>query len=215
MLTLTMTLLVLACPTSDARADTVAVPTLARAPRLDGAVHPDEYGKPALRIPTAQGEVCVWIGRRDGYIHVAATLPDSTFYWGDDLVISVDPDGSGGDVPGPGDRQWYLRRTIDSSVVFAADSGRWSAPDHRPRTLGASRHHEDWDVAATTHADHWEVELRIREAVVAPAGAAPRLALRTYDDRPHGWRSWPAPPSAVPAQRVERMPRLWIPIVLR
>jgi hypothetical protein len=37
-----------------------------------------------------RGEVRVWVVRAGGAIHVAAAIPDSTFYWGDDLVVSLD-----------------------------------------------------------------------------------------------------------------------------
>src|SRR5690348_8721731 len=96
-----------------APADTLDVRTLARAPILDGSADDAEYGGSTLRLTTAAGEVKAWIGRRDGYVYIAAALPDTSFYWGDDLVVSIDPDGSGGASPGNGDRQWYLRRTLD------------------------------------------------------------------------------------------------------
>src|SRR4051812_31637375 len=108
--------------------DTLDVRTLARQPVLDGRVDETEYGAPSIRITTAAGEVRVHVGRRDGYVYIAATLPDTSMYWGDDFVVSIDPDGSGGAAPGTGDRQWYLRRTLDSSVVFTATNGRWETP---------------------------------------------------------------------------------------
>src|SRR4051794_9381598 len=119
--------------------DTLDVRTLARTPVLDGRVDDAEYGAPAIRITTAAGEALVRVGRRDGYVYIAATLPDTSFYWGDDFVVSIDPDGSGGTNPGDGDRQWYLRRTLDSSAVFTAAGGRWETPGQRTPMLGATR----------------------------------------------------------------------------
>jgi hypothetical protein len=191
--------------------DSLDVRRLARAPMLDGRVDGAEYGAPAIRIPTAAGEVTAWVGRHDGYVYVAATLPDSSFYWGDDLVVSIDPDGSGGPNPGDGDRQWYLRRMLDSSVVLTATGGRWETPGRPTPSLGPMRHHADWDVASSSTRSGWAIELRIRESVLS----APRLALRTYNSAPQGWWSWPAPAAGVPAQRVERNPDAWVVLRLR
>ncbi|HEY9227644.1 MAG TPA: hypothetical protein VIP11_13395 [Gemmatimonadaceae bacterium] len=198
-------------------ADTLTVPPLAQAPILDGHVTEREYGAPALQVVTAAGAVRVWLGRQGGYVYLAAVIPDSSFYWGDDFVVSLDPHGRGGPQPDAGDRQWYLRRVLDSSVVrllTAADSGRWWASGQAPPTLGTTRHHADWDIASTSSMSGWTVELRIRESVVKPGTSAPRMALRTYNDRPHGWWSWPVAPPSLAAHGVERAPALWIPLRL-
>jgi hypothetical protein len=197
------------------RADTLAAMSLRQAPMLDGRVTDREYGTPALHFETGAGEVRVWLARHGGFLYLAATIPDSTYYWGDDLVISLAPRGRGARTLAVGDRQWYLRRTLDSSlvsVVTSASSGRWSPPGQAQPTLGATRHAPDWDVASMSTATGWAVELRVRERVVRPTAAAPRLALRTFNDRPQGWWSWPKAPPEMPAQRVERTPSLWIPI---
>ena len=88
-----------------APSDSLDVRRLARAPMLDGRVGDAEYGVSSIRIATTAGEVTAWVGRHDGYLYLAASLPDSSFDWGDDLVVSVDPDGSGGANPGDGHRQ--------------------------------------------------------------------------------------------------------------
>jgi hypothetical protein len=194
--------------------DTLAVARLAAAPVVDGRVGQREYGTPTLDFATAAGDVRVWLGRQGDFIYLAAILPDSTFYWGDDFVISLDPDGSGGSSPGEGDRQWYVRRVLDSSVVAVANQGSWFPPSHQPAVLGSTHHYPDWDVAVTSSATEWTVELRVRAAVLRPGLAAPRIAFRTYNDQPAGWWSWPAPPPGVPAQRVEQSPDLWAPMRL-
>jgi len=194
--------------------DTLDVVSLSVAPLIDGRIDDHEYDDPPIRFATAAGHVRMWIGRHGGFVYVAAALPDSTFYWGDDFVVSLDPDGSGGASPGTGDRQWYLRRVLDSSVVAVADQGRWYPPDHTPPMLGPIRHHADWDVASTSSASGWAIELRFRETT-KPGAAVPHLAVRTYNDLPGGWWSWPEPAAAVPAQRVERSPHLWVPLRLR
>jgi D-alanyl-D-alanine dipeptidase len=198
-------------------ADTVDVISLLRAPVLDGQVGTNEYGAPTLHIATPAGAVRVWVVRHEGFVYVAADLPDTTFYWGDDFVVSLDADGFAGPSPGVNDRQWYLRRTMDSSVVSVVTSpaaGRWRQADEESARLGPVRHDRDWDVATSSLPSGWAVELRVRADVVKPGAAAPRLALRTYNNKPHGWWSWPRAPTGVPAQRVERMPDLWAPLRL-
>jgi len=166
-------------------------------------------------LHTTAGDVRVWTVRHGGFLYITAVLPDSTFYWGDDFVLSLDPNGSADASPQSGDRQWYLRRTIDSSIVASASGGRWSTPGQPVPMLGATRHHADWDVASTSSSNGWIIELRICENAVKPGGASPRIAFRTYNDAPQGWWSWPAPAAGVPAQRVERSPSDWRPIVFR
>lgn len=195
-------------------ADTLRVSHLVDAPALDGHVSEREHGRAALELETAAGRVRVWVGQHDDFVYIAADLPDSTFYWGDDFVVSLDPTGRGGANPTPGSRQWYLRRVLDSSRVAAADAGRWSSPGREPLALGPTRHHTDWDVASSSSPTGWMVELRIRVVLLTVGPAAPRLAFRTYNDQPAGWWSWPGPPADVPPQRVEHTPDLWIPVRL-
>lgn len=196
--------------------DTLNVVSRPTAPVLDGHADELEYGgEPAVRLITPAGEVEVWIVRTAGSIYIAAALPDSTHYWGDDFVISLDPDGSAGAAPGTGDRQWYLRRVLDSSFIVVADGGRWHAPDRWPPALGSVRRGIDWQVASSSDAAGWWVELRISEAVLRGATVRPRLAFRSYNDEPHGWWSWPEPPSGTPARLVELRPQLWEPIRLQ
>ncbi|HEX2205029.1 MAG TPA: hypothetical protein VHG91_17090 [Longimicrobium sp.] len=197
---------------------------LTRTPALDGDVSEDEYGAPTIVLPTGAGEAKVWVTRSGASVYIAAVLPDSTFYWGDDFVVSVDPAGDAGAAPGAGDRQWYLRRALDSSAVLTAPgTGRWHAPDASPPMLGGVRSGADWQVAARSEAARWTVELRVDAAAFGLPAAegtgqssrpGPRLALRTYNDAPHGWWSWPAPPAGVPAVRVERSPELWAEVRL-
>jgi hypothetical protein len=95
-------------------------------------------------------------------------------------------------------------------VVTVARAGRWSTPGHEPPPLGRTRRGADWEVASTSSDSGWAVELRFRAP--APGALPPRIALRTYNDRPQGWWSWPAPPESTRATRVERTPNLWVPL---
>ena len=196
--------------------DTLRATTLPNAPTLDGRVAPNEYGAPALRIATSSGDVPVWIARRDGFVYIATMIADSSFYWGDDFVVSVDPMGGSRTGVPAGARQWYLRRTLDSSIVTIAPengNGRWYTTE--PSALGARREDRDWNVASTSTVSGWSVELRIRESAFRAGADSPRVAFRTYNDAPRGWWSSPAPPPGTPAQRVERSAELWSHVVLR
>lgn len=186
--------------------------TLTTAPKLDGIVRIAEYGSSVGFITKPDGDVSVRFARHRGYLFIAAEIPDSSYYWGDDLVISIDPDGSGGSVPSAGDRQWYIRRTTDSSVVVVAPgvSGRWYSA--QPAVLGMNRAGDEWELASSSSQRGWIIELRIRESIL---DSHPRIAFRTYDDKPQGWWTLPKPPENVPAQRVERTPDYWLPLVLR
>lgn len=197
------------------RADTVDVRTLANAPIVDGRAGDAEYGSPTHLLRTTSGDVHIWLGRYQGYLYVAAEMPDTSFYWGDDLVVSLDPHGRGGARPEAADRQWYLRRILDSSMVMVALEGSWMVPERDPPMLRATRHHRDWDVASTSSRTGWTVELRIREASLPFGTSAPRIAFRTYNDNPPGWWSWPDAPAGIPTRNVERRPELWLPLRLR
>ena len=194
--------------------DTLHVRALTKPPRLDGRVALGEYGDSPTLLPTSGGTVQLFMGHAAGWVYLVAILPDSTSYWGDDLVISLDPDGSGGPAPGPGDRQWYLRRVLDSSLVATSPGGRWFAPGTVPHALRSAHQGHDWEVASTTDAGGWHVELRIQDSVFRGRQALPRLAFRTYNDAPAGWWSWPTPSGALRPQGVEQVPDLWIPTVL-
>jgi hypothetical protein len=179
---------------------------LERPPVVDGAVVADsEYFRPAtLRWPKERGGMLVWVARHGDDLHVAALITDSTYYWGDDFVISLDPDGSGGAAPGAGDRQWTFRRDLDSSVVATAANGRWAwGPP-----LGTSHAGGDWSAASHSGDRSWSLEFRVR----LRDWRVPRIAFRTFDDAPKGWWSWPAPRDGERATRVEMIPERWLPL---
>jgi hypothetical protein len=188
------------------------VQSVSTAPKLDGSVGVGEYGDSTAAIAKSGSAVSIRFARHSGFLYIAAVVPDSTYYWGDDLVISLDPDGSGGTSPRAGDRQWYLRRTTDSSVVITAsgENGRWYSGE--PEAIRTTREGPDWRVASSSSELRWIVELRIRESSLSGQS---RIAFRTYDDKPQGWWSLPEPSRGTPAQHVERTPSTWLPLILR
>ena len=197
--------------------DTLRVRMTSAAPLLDGRGSDAEYGGDALQLDAGSGPVRIWLAHRGDTLFVAADVPDSTMYWGDDVVISIDGDGSGGSAPGAGDRSWVIRRVLDSSVVLTATGdGRWEPAGGAPR-LGADRDGPGWAVRTVAGATRWSMELRI---ALSPGGhgtrgSVPRIALRTFNDRPGPtWSTWPLPPTGVPAQRLDRVPDLWAPVLL-
>lgn len=198
-------------PVTGVVAQGIKVPVAAKAPVLDGRVAKNEYAAPTVRIAVPLGEVQVSMTRHGGYLYIAAVLPDTSMYWGDDFVVSFDANGSGGAAPDVGDRQWYLRRVLDSSVVFVVDAaakGRWNPDGVTPKLLGGKRHDDVWDVAASSTATGWSVELRIRESLFS-AGHPPRVSFRTYNDKPRGWFTFPQALDGKPLS-VERVPLQWV-----
>jgi len=193
-------------------ADTLVVRRAERIPVFDGRASREEYGDPAATIVTRAGTVTIWARRVDGVVYLAALLPDSTFYWGDDFVISLDPVGDGTPAPGHDDVQWYFRRTLDSSVVFSGRHGRWMSPGDDPNwRLGVRRSLEQgWEVRSTSWASGWSVELRLDLAWLAGDGTGrPAIAFRTYNDAPGGWWTWPVAADLRQPTELERRPDRW------
>jgi hypothetical protein len=73
-----------------ATTDTVKIRTIERPPPLDLTLDSAFLGPPQIRIPTGQGVALVWLLRARDTVFIAASIPDSTPYWGDDFVLSLD-----------------------------------------------------------------------------------------------------------------------------
>lgn len=197
-------------------ADTIRIAPAARTPVFDGRAGTDEYGAPSLTLTHPQGTVQLWLRHDSAHVYLAVRLPDSTFYWGDDVVISLDTHGDRSAAPGHDDFQWYLRRVLDSSVVYRGTAtGGWQAPRGDPDwRLGKERGGGGWEVRSADDGRGWSVELRLDRAFFGEAGAGhPGLALRVYDDSPHGWHAWPSPAGIRQPTEVERRPALWAAVL--
>ena len=190
--------------------DTVPV-RLVESVAADAGSDAAALGEPSLRIRTGQGAVSIWLLRTRDSAFVVGRMPDSTYYWGDDLVISLDISGDGGAAPGHDDFQWYFRRALDSSVVYRGRGGRWEAPRGDPDwRLGASREGGGWSVGSRSDAAGWSLVLRLDGAwLQGEAGGRPGIAFRVYDDSPSGWFAWPAPAGGRQPAGVEKVPDLW------
>jgi hypothetical protein len=171
-------------------------------------------GKPTLRIRTGQGSVKVWVVQAADTIFIAAAVPDTTPYWGDDFVVSLDTRGDAARTLQHDDFQLYFRRVLDSSVVFRGRNGRWEPPRGDPDwRLGADRSGGGWEVTGASNARGWKLLLRLDPAWIAgEAGRLARIAFRVYDDSPGGWFAWPLPPPGARATVVEGTPSLWSPV---
>lgn len=191
--------------------DTLRMRALSAAPNFDGSVTVAEYGAPTVVMPTAQGAVNVWVVRYGDTAYVAARLADSTFYWGDDFVINLDPLGDRTPGPGHDDTQWYLRRVLDSSVVNRGRHGRWMAPSDDPDwRLGKARSGDGWEVRGSSEAKGWSVELKLPMLwFTDETGRKATMSFRSYDDSPHAWYSWPAPLPGERPTKVEMTPVQW------
>ncbi len=194
--------------------DTLQIRSLAEPPQLEQAADSVRYGSPQLRLLTRQGTALIWLLRSADTFFVAATVPDSTWYWGDDFVLSIDTRGNGGSSPQHDDFQWYLRRVVDSSVVFRGRNGRWEFPKGDPDwRLGRSRSGGGWEVRVRDEPSRWSLLLRLDPAwLLGSDGRLPRIAFRIYDNDPQGWFAWPLPPGTPQPSSVERTPDVWAPI---
>jgi len=193
-----------------AATDTLPVRLIESAP-ADAGASVAALGEPSLRIGTGQGAASIWLLQTRDSAFVVARIPDSTYYWGDDLVISLDISGDRGAVPGHDDFQWYFRRAIDSSVVYRGRGGRWEAPRGDPDwRLGAAREGGGWTVDSRSAPTGWSLLLRLDGAWLrGESGRRPGIAFRVYDDSPGGWFAWPAPGNGQQPASVERVPDLW------
>ncbi|HEY3011554.1 MAG TPA: hypothetical protein VGJ36_02315 [Gemmatimonadales bacterium] len=192
-------------------ADTLKIRTVAQPPRPDATIDSAFLGSPQIRIQTRRGTASIWLLRAADTVFVAASIPDSTPYWGDDFVLGLDTRGDGGANPQHDDFQWYFRRVLDSSVVFRGRNGRWEPPRDDPDwRLGAERAGGGWEVSGRTGVSGWSLILRLDPAwFTGEDGRRPRLALRIYDNAPSGRFAWPPPQGQAPATVVERTPALW------
>jgi hypothetical protein len=190
--------------------DTVAL-RLIESLRADVGSNPASLGKPSLRVPTGQGAASIWLLRTRDSAYVVARIADSTYYWGDDLVISLDVSGDRGPAPGHDDFQWYFRRALDSSVVYRGRGGRWEAPRGDPDwRLGPSREGGGWTVDGGSDRAGWWLLLRLDAAWLrSETGRPPGIAFRVYDDSPGGWFAWPVPSEGRQPASIERVPDLW------
>lgn len=197
--------------------DTVRIAPADAPPVFDGVASSAEYGAPSITVERPGGTVQLWLRSVGNQVYISASIPDASYYWGDDLVLGLDTGGNGGDGPGHDDFQWYFRRALDSSFVRRGDAGKWRMPRDDPDwRLGAVREMAGWEVRSASDAKGWSVELRLDRYYFSQAGTLhPRLAARVYDNDPHGWHPWPSPAGIRQPTEVEDRPRLWIPVLLR
>jgi hypothetical protein len=197
-------------------ADTVHVRPLPLPVVFDGSAGREEYGAPALELPRPAGTALIWLGRDDRYVYLAASIQDSTPYWGDGLAFSLDTRGDRADGPMHDDFLWEFRRLLDSSVVYRGENGHWRAPRDDPDwRLGSEREGGGWEVHSASNAEGWMVELRLDIAYFEEARLGwPGLALRLFDDQGQDWLSWPAGNGRQHPSEVERHPADWATVVL-
>jgi hypothetical protein len=194
--------------------DTISVGAIDRPPRADAVIDSVRLGPPQVRRRTRQGIALIWLLRSADTVFVAASIPDSTPYWGDDFVLSLDTRGDAATHPQHDDFQWYFRRVLDSSVVFRGRNGRWEPPRDDPDwRVGRERSGGGWEVSGRNGPRGWGLLLRLDPAWFAgDDGALPRMAFRIYDDAPSGWFAWPLPRGTAPPTTVEQAPNHWAPV---
>ena len=178
------------------------------------AAGPPLLGPPSVRISTGQGLAEVWLQRSADSVALTAWIPDTSYYWGDDFVVSLDLGRERGSAPQDDDFQWYLRRMLDSSVVYRGRGGRWVAPRGDPDwRLGKERSGAGWAVDSRSDRTGWHLSLRMDAAFFRGQGGFPAaIGFRIYDDAPSGWFAWPSVSGGAVATLVERTPALWVPV---
>jgi hypothetical protein len=194
--------------------DTLRIRDIQQPPAANVVADEAHLGTPQVRIRTGQGTALVWLLRSRDSVFIAASIPDSSHYWGDDFVISIDTEGDGGSSPQHDDFQLYFRRVLDSSVVYRGRNGRWQPPRDDPDwRLGAERSGGGWTVSAGEQRSSWTLLVRMDPAWFRGGGGRPaHVAFRVHDDSPGGWYAWPPPHRPVEAKMVENSPTLWVPV---
>ena len=195
-------------------ADTLQIRSIPEPPGPGATLDSLVYGPPQIRLRTRQGVAHIWLLRAADTFFVAVTVPDSTPYWGDDVVMSIDTRGDGGSSPQHDDFQWYLRRATDSSVIFRGRSGRWEPPKGDPDwRLGRERSGGGWELGSKDGQREWSLLVRLDPVwLVGAEGRLPRMAFRIFDNDPQGWFAWPFPPDTPQPSSGERTPDRWAPI---
>ncbi|MGH7525639.1 MAG: hypothetical protein ACREMX_02940 [Gemmatimonadales bacterium] len=195
-------------------ADTVRIRAIDRPPSASAPADSAGLGPPTVRLRTGQGTASLWLVRAADSVFLLASIADSTYYWGDDLVISFDVAGEGGASPQLDHFQWCFRRALDSSVVLRGKAGRWAPPRGDPDwRLRRERSGAGWEVSATNREDGWTLRLGLDPGwFTGREDKRPRIAFQIYDDAPHGWFTWPDPRTPAGATLVERTPALWVPV---
>ncbi|HEV8176550.1 MAG TPA: hypothetical protein VGP44_02565, partial [Gemmatimonadales bacterium] len=172
-----MLFLPLLCLLQSVAADTVSIRSIGQPPVPGAVIDSSLFGPPQLVLKTRQGIAHIWLLRAADTFFVAAMIPDSTRYWGDDFVVSLDTRGDGGSSPQHDDFQLYFRRAMDSSVVFRGRLGRWEPPKGDPDwRLGAERSGGGWEVSGRDGRKGWNLLLRLDPVWLEGAeGRLPRL----------------------------------------
>jgi hypothetical protein len=194
--------------------DTLQIGRIAVPPAPAQIADSHRYGSPQVTLRTAQGSSLIWFLQSADTFFVAAAISDSTGYWGDGFALSIDLNGDAGGSPGHDDFHWEFRRVLDSSVVFRGRNGRWEPPKGDPDwRLGRDRSGGGWEVSSRNSPKGWSVLLRLDPIWLAGSeGRLPRLAVRIYDNDPHGWFAWPLAKGTPQPASVEQTPDFWAPI---
>src|ERR671915_454286 len=142
-------------------ADTLRIRTADPPPGINQTIDSASLGSPQVRIRTGQGTASVWLLRNRDTVYVAASISDSTPYWGDDFVVSLDTSGDAATAPQHDDFQLYFRRALDSSVVYRGRNGRWEPPRGDPDwRIGRERSGGGWEVSGRNQTQNWTLLLR-------------------------------------------------------
>ncbi|UCE37216.1 MAG: right-handed parallel beta-helix repeat-containing protein [Thermoplasmata archaeon] len=156
-------------------------------PTIDGVISPGEWDDAnSIRFYNAQGEINVYLKHDDDTLYFMSHIIDSTYYWGDDIVIGIDTEHNGELHPQPDDYQFYIRRDVSTSEINRGSGSGWESV---PVDEWAG---EVWN-ETSSDASTWTAELSISYSFlnIIDCDQVMGIEFRSYDDNPEGLFNWP------------------------
>jgi len=166
-------------PTIDIRSGTT--------PSIDGIISPGEWDDAnSIMFFNDQGEINMYFKHNDTTLYFMSHIVDSTYYWGDDIVIDIDTEHNGELHPQPDDYQFYIRRDVNTSEINRGSGSGWEPV---PEGEWAGLVWNETSSDATT----WTAELSISYTFLNLTAGDQIMGIqfRSYDDNPQGWYNWP------------------------
>ncbi|UCE74707.1 MAG: right-handed parallel beta-helix repeat-containing protein [Methanomassiliicoccales archaeon] len=157
------------------------------APIVDGTISSGEWDDANfIMFFNDQGEINVSFKHNDTTLYFMSHIVDSTYYWGDDIVIGIDTEHNGELHPQPDDYQFYIRRDVSTSEINRGSGSGWEPVPE-----------EEWAGhvfnETSSDAETWTAELSISFEFlnITDGDEIMGIEFRSYDDNPMGWFNWP------------------------
>jgi parallel beta-helix repeat protein len=157
-------------------------------PSIDGVISPGEWDDAdSFMFFNDQGEIRIYFKHDDSSLYFMSDIVDSTYYWGDDIVIGIDTEHNGGTSPQSDDYQFYIMREVTNSEIRRGTGSGWESV---PVNEWAGHVINETSSNATT----WIAEISISYAFlnIVDGEQIMGIELRSYDNDPQDWYNWPA-----------------------